>query len=112
MSTQIIGFWEERRQKFLDTLLNTWNYGLFHGFVNGEHSSIWDFFFSQKGLTFFFYLSKKIYAMGTHRKYLDKALLMNTLHIFVCVEVLRPSQPNGVMSSAVSLPNHTFTGQA
>ena len=28
-----------------------------------------------------------------------------------CVEVLRPSQPNGVMSSAVSLPNHTFTGQ-
>ena len=32
--------------------------------------------------------------------------------IFVCVEVLRPSQPSGVMSSAVSLPNHTFTGQA
>ena len=31
--------------------------------------------------------------------------------LFVCVEVLRPSQPNGVMSSAVSLPNHTFTGQ-
>ena len=30
--------------------------------------------------------------------------------MFVCVEVLRPSQPNGVMSSAVSLPNHTFTG--
>ena len=30
----------------------------------------------------------------------------------VCVEVLRPSQPNGVMSSAVSIPNHTFTGQA
>ena len=36
----------------------------------------------------------------------------NVLHLFVCVEVLRPSQPNGVMSSAVSLPNHTFTGQA
>ena len=32
--------------------------------------------------------------------------------VFVCVEVLQPSQPNGVMSSAVSLPNHTFTGQA
>ena len=31
---------------------------------------------------------------------------------FVCVDVLRPSQPNGVMSSAVSLPYHTFTGQA
>ena len=32
--------------------------------------------------------------------------------LFVYVEVLRPRQPNGVMSSAVSLPNHTFTGQA
>ena len=32
--------------------------------------------------------------------------------MFVCVEVLRPSQPNGVMSSTVNLPNHTFTGQA
>ena len=29
-----------------------------------------------------------------------------------CVEVLWDSQPNGVMLSAVSLPNHTFTGQA
>ena len=26
--------------------------------------------------------------------------------------VLRPSQPSGFMLSAVSLPNHTFTGQA
>ena len=33
-------------------------------------------------------------------------------YLFACVEVLRPSQLNGVMSSAVSLPNHTFTGQA
>ena len=32
--------------------------------------------------------------------------------LFNGVEVLRPSQPNWVMSSAVSLPNHTFTGQA
>ena len=32
--------------------------------------------------------------------------------LFVCVEVLQPRQPNGVMSSAASLPNHTFTGQA
>ena len=31
---------------------------------------------------------------------------------FVCVEVLWPSQPNGVMSSVVSLPNHTSSGQA
>ena len=33
-------------------------------------------------------------------------------HWFVCVDVLRPSQPSEVMSSAVSLPNHTFTEQA
>ena len=32
--------------------------------------------------------------------------------LFVCVEVLRPSKTNGVVSSVVSLPNHTFTGQA
>ena len=40
--------------------------------------------------------------------------VVKTLHevLFVCVEVLRPSQPNGVMSSAISLPNHTFTVQA
>ena len=33
-------------------------------------------------------------------------------YLFVCVEVLWPSQPNGVVSSTVNLPNHTFTGQA
>ena len=33
------------------------------------------------------------------------------IKLFVCVEVLWPSQPNGVMSRAVSLPNQTFTGQ-
>ena len=32
--------------------------------------------------------------------------------LFICVEVLRPSQPDRVMSSADSLPNHTFTGHA
>ena len=31
---------------------------------------------------------------------------------FVCAEVLQPSQPNRVMSSMVSLLNHTYTGQA
>ena len=43
-----------------------------------------------------------------------KMLLVNVSFelCFVCVEVLRPSQPNRVMSSAVSLPNHKFTGQA
>ena len=33
-------------------------------------------------------------------------------YLFVCAEVLRPSQPNRAMSSAVRLPSHTFTGQA
>ena len=39
-------------------------------------------------------------------------LVYTPVCLFVCVEVLQPSQPNGVMSSAVSLPNHTLTGQA
>ena len=43
----------------------------------------------------------------------DKRLiLIKILLLFVNVEVLRPSQPNGVMSSTVCLPIHTFTGQA
>ena len=41
----------------------------------------------------------------------DNIFQINSNILFVCVEVLRPSQPNGVMSSAVSLPKHTFTGQ-
>ena len=36
----------------------------------------------------------------------------STIALFVCVGVLWPSQPNGFMSSVVSLPHHTFTGQA
>ena len=32
--------------------------------------------------------------------------------LFVCVDVLRPSERNGVISSAFNLHNHTFTGQA
>ena len=43
---------------------------------------------------------------------LDFDMTWVCVYVFVCVEVLRPSQPNGVMSSAVSLPNHTFPGQA
>ena len=42
---------------------------------------------------------------------------MQSLHeiskpiVFVCVGVLQPIQPNEVMSSAVSLPNHTLLGR-
>ena len=32
--------------------------------------------------------------------------------IFICVEILWPSQLNGAMLSMVSLPNHTFNEQA
>ena len=53
------------------------------------------------------------------RKLLQFTSLLLTMYnftwsilLFVCVEVLRPSQPNEVMLSAVNLPNHTFTGQA
>ena len=50
------------------------------------------------------------------KKYMkrDPTLQVDQFYVclFVCVEVLQPSQPNGVMSSTVSLPNHMFTGQA
>ena len=54
--------------------------------------------------------------MGSHFASM-RVLNLNPVHDicalqFVCVEVLRPSQPNGVISSTVSLPNHTFTGQS
>ena len=47
-------------------------------------------------------------ASSNRKRFAD----LNQDDLFVCVEVIRPSQSNGVMSSAVSLPNHTFTGQA
>ena len=50
--------------------------------------------------------------MSTHNKCFCVEIRKVLCFVCVCVEVLRPSQPNGVMSSAVSLPNHTFTGQA
>ena len=42
-------------------------------------------------------------------QYLDKRLSNSK---FICIEVLWPSQPSGVMLSMVNLPNHTFSGQA
>ena len=58
-------------------------------------------FFVSKILIFFLFFpaihrETKVYKLGQ----------------FVCVEVLPPSQHNGIMSSVVSLPNYTFTGQA
>ena len=51
--------------------------------------------------------SKQMFAPETDE---TKKCLCNIQ--FVCVEVLWLSQPNRVMSRAVSLPNRTFTGQA
>ena len=73
-------------------------------------------------ILFFYYFSEKI-RLGISLKnepkkkkkkikILSAAIVISALSLFVCVEVLQPSQPNGVMSRAVSLPNHTFTGQA
>ena len=57
--------------------------------------------------------------VGKKEKYqyclVEKVLYMElcNLNLFVCVVLcLRPSQTNGVMSTTVNLPNHTFTGQA
>ena len=54
--------------------------------------------------------SNEYHNIGFHGEIRKMSLLLDCL--FVCVEVLRPRQPNGVISSAVSLPNHMFTGQA
>ena len=35
---------------------------------------------------------------------------LDIVEVFICDEVLRPSQPISVMSSPVSLRNHTFPG--
>ena len=43
---------------------------------------------------------------------LSAVVVISTIRFKVCVEVLWPSQPNGVMWSVVSLPNHIFTVQA
>ena len=32
--------------------------------------------------------------------------------LWVCIEAFQPNQPYGVMSSVISLPNYTFTGQS
>ena len=50
-----------------------------------------------------------------HQTWNEKTDIFVAAHfrrLFVYVEVLRPNQPSGVISSTVSLPNHTFIGQA
>ena len=67
--------------------------------------TIWNFFlfFPENGVWHFM----QIVSLGDNLCETSKPISW-----FVCVEVLWPSQSNGVMSSMVSLPHHTFTGQA
>ena len=59
------------------------------------------------------YSERKEFAPPLGRKFFPfRSVSKEPSLTIVCVEVLRISQPNGVMSSAVSLPNHMFTGQA
>ena len=44
-------------------------------------------------------------------RYSHPTVVYTSWEVIVCVKVLRPSQPTGVVSSAVSLHNHTFTEQ-
>ena len=46
------------------------------------------------------------------QNFLSSVILTGEWKDFACVEILRPSQPIGVLPSVVSLPNHTFIGQA
>ena len=56
----------------------------------------------------------ELYVSKNWKSQFDNLALHLKVLNSVCVEVLRPSQPTGVMSSAASLPNHTttFFGQA
>ena len=58
------------------------------------------------------YRKPQCYKYHPHVLNKNKRLTFFACGVIVYVEVLRPSQPNEVISSAVSLPNHTFTGQA
>ena len=58
------------------------------------------------------FLPEEYVSTSSYLHTLGPIVVAQKVVLFVCVEVLRPSQPNGVISSAVSLPNHTFTGQA
>ena len=57
-------------------------------------------------------LTVRFYSLKTSFRVVARMDISIQTNLFVCVEVLRPRQPNGVMLSTVSLPNHTFTGQA
>ena len=64
-------------------------------------------------------LSPSLYPLKRTKLQTKNGLNLRTIaDIFIyffflfVLRFLQPSQPNGVMSRAVSLPNHSFTGQA
>ena len=121
----------DRKSSIWVTVLNFNTYGSTLGKIFSRHTEIF-FLFSQENRIWLFFLdtiqnlfsgkSQKNTANWSCDEWPDKFSHLpsipqhlengSELQYFVCVEVLRPSQPNGIMSSAVSLPNHTFTGQA
>ena len=56
----------------------------------------------------FFHLNRWIAKISES---IDTTFIVFCRNLFVCDEILRSSQSIGVMSSAASLPNHTFSGQ-
>ena len=75
------------------------------------------YFMATKAEPFFFPSENNVVTDGMLTLLASNQVLCNMgsyhfMMLFVCVEVLQPSQPNGVRSSVVRLPNHTFTGQA
>ena len=72
---------------------------------SGWHFEIFSYFPQKTGLD----ISCKLSTKHTLHKMSNSVFFGK---VDICVEVLRPSQPSGVMLSTVSLPNHTFTGQA
>ena len=87
---------------------------------------IWILLSGEMGIMVMIFFLFLFYLLGGHSTQsieLEGSLQKKKIYIYmyVCMYVcmyacmykyLRPRQPNGVMSSAVSLPNHTFTGQA
>ena len=59
-------------------------------------------------------LNQACYMTSPHGQDVEEQVCLSVMLLatLVCFEVLRPSQPNGVMSSVVSLLYHTFTGHA
>ena len=90
-----------------------------NGYIfKGDQSDKWILLPSEKGPTL---KGKNLLPIGANSFLLEEIPFRSELvcrnanrksQKLDCVEVLRPSQPSGIMSSAVSLPNHTFTGQA